>query len=162
MLLGPVLLAAVLQPRTRLGPGRMRLAALAYRLSLMTEESQSSDAHPTLEGTVAEFESPDHRRKAIDLAFDYRGDVTVETSDGKTIEGYIFDRAHDAAEPYIRVLPADGSGRVKLSQAEVTRITFSGKDTAAGKSWETWMKKWQEKKLKELAQRQGTDPETNP
>lgn len=132
----------------------MRQAALAYRLSRMSEESQTSDEHQTLQGTVAELETDDHRRKAIDLAFDYRGDVTIETADGKTIEGYIFDRVHDAAEPFIRVLPADGSGRVKLAQAALKRITFTGRDTAAGKSWETWMKKWKEKKLKKLAEQQ--------
>ena len=131
----------------------MRVSAWGYRLSRMTDgpnPDEQTDEKQTLEGTVAEMASDEHRRKAIDLAFDYRGDVTIETQDGRSIEGYIFDRAHEAKTPYIRVLPSDGSGRIKLEQSDIARITFSGKDTAAGRSWETWVNKWKQKKLKQM------------
>lgn len=132
----------------------MRAGARGYRLSRMTETPNSpQQADSTgLEGTVVELTSPEHRRKAVDLAFDYRGDVTIETLDGKSIEGYIFDRAHDVPEPYLRILPSDGSGRIKLNLEQLRRLSFSGKDTAAGQSWETWIKKWKREKLEEMNQ----------
>jgi len=33
-----------------------------------------------------------------------------------------------------------------VSYAEIAALAFSGRDTAAGKSWEAWMKKYAEKK----------------
>jgi len=34
----------------------------------------------------------------------------------------------------------------KVSYAEIARIEFSGKDRAAGKHWEDWVKNYNEKK----------------
>jgi hypothetical protein len=40
----------------------------------------------------------------------------------------------------------EGGGKVSVSYAEIARLAFTGRDTAAGKSWETWVKKYVEKK----------------
>ena len=80
---------------------------------------------------------------AIEQAFDYRGDVTITTRDGRTIEGYVFDR--NAGE--LRMLPNNGGGaKLKLATSEIAAIAITGRDTAAGKSWEAWVKKYQERK----------------
>jgi hypothetical protein len=43
-------------------------------------------------------------------------------------------------------MPKEGGGKVSVSYAEIARLAFTGRDTAAGKSWETWVKKYVEKK----------------
>ena len=88
--------------------------------------------------------------KAIELAFDYRGDVTiVRKSDGTEIEGYIFDRAVGSSfgESKVRIIPNSGGDRATIPYADIAELRFTGRDSAAGKSFETWMKKYVEKKL---------------
>lgn len=93
----------------------------------------------------------DRLRQAIDLAFSYRGDVTiVRRSTGAAVEGYIFDRRSSPSmdESVVRFMPKDGSPRVTISYSDIAELRFTGKDTAEGKSFETWVKKYAEKKLK--------------
>lgn len=108
----------------------------------MTEPTDNA----TLHGVVPELATPEQRDAAMDKAFDYRGDVTIETRDGRTIEGYIFDRRKEGDDSYVRIMPADGSDRVNVRYGDIAKLSFSGRDTAAGKSWETWVKKYVEKK----------------
>ena len=46
----------------------------------------------------------------------------------------------------MRVLPKDGSPRIKILYAEITALAFTGRDMAAGKSWENWVRHYWEKK----------------
>jgi hypothetical protein len=87
-------------------------------------------------------------RAALEKAFDYRGDVTITRKDGSTIEGYLFDRRTGATlkDSVVRLYPKNSSEKVVVSYAEIGALAFSGRDTAAGKSWEAWMKKYAEKK----------------
>lgn len=88
--------------------------------------------------------------EALEAAFDYRGDVTIErVSASEHVTGFLFDRRdeHDPARATLRIIPADGSTRLSIPYADVAAIEFTGRDTAAGKSFETWMKKYVEKKL---------------
>lgn len=100
-----------------------------------------------LEGSIPAMATPEERRAAMDQAFDYRGDVTIQTTDGRTIEGYVFDRRSDGPSPVVRILPKDGSPRLTVPYDQIARLVFSGRDTAAGKSWETWVRKYVQKKL---------------
>ena len=102
--------------------------------------------HENLQGWIPPLATDEEIRLALEKAFDYRGDVTVTLKDGRTIEGYVFDRRSHAAEPHVRIMPADGSPRVSVPYDQITRLEFTGRDTAAGKSWETWVRKYQEKK----------------
>jgi hypothetical protein len=120
--------------------------------------SQPPDKGPSLEGQEADVSTPKALRKAIEFAFDYRGDVTLHTVDGREIAGYVFDRRLDDPDPYLRMIRADGSGRVNVRYAEITRLVFTGRDTAAGKSWETWLKNYQEKKARGETARLDPDP----
>lgn len=101
-----------------------------------------------LEGWIPELVNETELRQALEKAFDYRGDVTITGKDGLKIEGYIFDRVAGAtlSSSFVRVLPKNGSGRQKIAYADIAALAFSGRDTAAGKSWEAWVKKYWEKK----------------
>ena len=46
----------------------------------------------------------------------------------------------------MRLFPKDRDEKVSISYADITRLEFTGRDTAAGKSFETWVKKYQAKK----------------
>ena len=49
-------------------------------------------SHENREGWVPELASDEDLRRALETAFDYRGDVTITLKNGTQIEGYIFDR----------------------------------------------------------------------
>lgn len=101
-----------------------------------------------LEGWVPELAQEEELRKALEHAFDYRGDVLITRKDGSKVEGYIFDRrpGKTLAESSVRVLPKDGSGKTIVSYADIAALAFTGRDMAAGKSWENWVKQYWEKK----------------
>jgi hypothetical protein len=102
----------------------------------------------SLEGANLPAADPAARTQAVEQAFDYRGDVTVHTIDGKSFEGYLYDRKLDTPEPIVRMIPKDGSPRITIALSKIVRVVFTGRDTATGKSWETWLKKYHEKKAK--------------
>jgi hypothetical protein len=101
-----------------------------------------------LEGWIPDLASEADLRTALDKAFDYRGDVTIGLKDGSEVEGYLFDRRPGAnlSESHVRLIPRDRDEKLSIRYDEIARLAFSGRDTAAGKSWETWVKKYQEKK----------------
>lgn len=72
----------------------------------------------------------------VDLAFDYRGNVTILKKDGSSVEGYVFNRKADAPQPYLEFFGLDGAGPFSLLYASILTIVLSGKDMAAGASWE--------------------------
>ncbi len=102
-----------------------------------------------LQGKIWEAASPEDLREGLEKAFDYRGDVTITRKDGTVIEGYIFDR-HNAptlADSYVRLMPKDQPGKLSIPYSDIAGLAFSGRDTAAGKSWEAWVKKYWEKRM---------------
>lgn len=107
-------------------------------------------AHETLQGWVPEFAGEEELREALEKAFDYRGDVTVTCKDGSKVEGYIFDRVTGVtlASSFVRLLPKESNQRVKIAYSDIAALAFTGRDTAAGKSWEAWVRKYWEKKEK--------------
>jgi len=104
------------------------------------DKSPSSDAQH-LEGRVFRPANDAERRQAVEIAFDYRGDVTLELGSGETITGYIFNRNSAASPPALQLFPKDQPGTRVIPYADVMAIAFTGEDTASGKSWETWVKK---------------------
>ncbi|MEO6804497.1 MAG: hypothetical protein ABI197_14790 [Granulicella sp.] len=101
-----------------------------------------------LEGWIPELATEPDIREALEKAFDYRGDITVTRKDGSQIQGYLFDRrtGPTLAESFIRILPANASGKVTVAYADVAGLAFTGRDNAAGKTFEAWVKKYWEKK----------------
>ena len=111
-------------------------------------EIVEGEQHHKVEGWVPELATEDDLRAALEEAFDYRGDVTITRKDGSRVEGYVFDRRRGAtlAESLVRVIPQDGSGKVAIPYSDIAGLAFTGRDTAAGKSWEAWVRKYWEKK----------------
>jgi hypothetical protein len=101
-----------------------------------------------LEGWIPDLATPEELRAALEQAFDYRGDVLITRKDGTKMEGYIFDRRNGAtlADSYVRLLPKDGSPKTSIPYADIAALSFTGRDMAAGKSWEAWVKQFWEKK----------------
>jgi hypothetical protein len=125
-----------------------RHAARSAALDPDSLEVAPGTARESVEGWVPELATEDELRAALEKAFDYRGDVTVTKKDGAKIEGYIFDRVTAATLPasFVRVIPKDSSQRLKVSYADIAALAFSGRDPAAGKSWEAWVRKYWAKK----------------
>ena len=101
-----------------------------------------------LEGWVPALASDAEIREALEKAFDYRGDVTITRKDGSEITGYLFDRRSGSslADSFARIIPTKGGAKVNVAYAEIAALAFTGRDTAAGKSFEAWVKKYWEKK----------------
>lgn len=101
-----------------------------------------------LEGWIPKIASEDEIRTALEKAFDYRGDITITKKDGSNIEGYVFDRRSgpSLAQSCVRLFPKNSDEKVSISYTDIAALAFTGRDTAAGKSWEAWVKKYQERK----------------
>ena len=69
----------------------------------------------------------------IDAAFDFRGHVTVTFTDGKALEGYLFNRelAPRTGEAYIEMIPKDSEQRLRFSASTVASVALTGKDFAS-------------------------------
>jgi len=104
--------------------------------------------HHKIEGWVPELATDDDLRSALEEAFDYRGDVSLTLKNGKLLEGYVFDRRAGStlANSVVRLIPQNSSQKVTVPYSEIAALTFSGRDTAAGKSWEAWIRKYWERK----------------
>jgi hypothetical protein len=104
--------------------------------------------HERLEGWVPTLAGEDDLRAALEKAFDYRGDVTLTLKSGERIEAYIFNRLPGStlADSYVQYFTPNALDKRKVSYADIARLEFSGKDRAAGKHWEDWVKAYNEKK----------------
>ena len=93
--------------------------------------------------------SPAQRDAALRSAFDYRGDVTLTLDDRSAFECYVFDcrDGSGAGAGCVRVMLAATGERREIPFGRIARIAFSGKDTAAGKTWENWVRRYVEKRL---------------
>jgi hypothetical protein len=105
-------------------------------------------AHEQLEGWIPQLATDDEIRAALEKAFDYRGDITITSKDGSKVEGYVFDRrsARTLKDSIVRLYPKDSNQKISVSYADIAALAFTGRDTAAGRSWEAWMKKYAQKK----------------
>ncbi len=117
-----------------------------------------------IEGWIPDLASEAELRDALEKAFDYRGDVTITRKDGSKVEGYIFDRRNGAtlAESVVRLIPNESASaqvsvqkkdanlghpqKISIPYSDIAALAFTGRDTAAGKSWEAWVRKYWEKK----------------
>jgi hypothetical protein len=101
-----------------------------------------------LEGWVPELASDSEVREALEKAFDYRGDITITCKDGSQVQGYLYDRrtGSNLAESLVRIMPNNGAGRLSIAYSDIAGLAFTGRDTAAGKTFDAWVKKYWEKK----------------
>lgn len=103
----------------------------------LPQESQGR----SLEGVAFRPSNDEELAEAIDLAFDYRGDVRLELRSGESIEGYLFNRDAEASPPFLQLYTLNAMQPIKVFYHQVARILFSGEDTAFGKSWNDWLRK---------------------
>ena len=90
--------------------------------------------------------------EAIELAFDYRGDVTLELSSGGQVTGYLYNRSGALDSASVELFVAGSGTATVIPYSEIRSIAFSGEDTADGKSWETWMAKKESERRAEADQ----------
>jgi len=106
----------------------------------VTDSKYHTPEHTKLEGRVFRPATPAELAEAVELAFDYRGDVTLVLKSGEQIVGYLFNRESTGPKPLLQMFPELGGTR-EVAYADVVSIAFSGEDTASGNSWETWVAK---------------------
>ena len=74
-------------------------------------------------------------------AFEYRGHVTLELAGGAAAEGYVAN-LHDTD---LELWTKDDGVTRSIPTAEVRRVVFSGRDTAAGQGYDAWLRKQAER-----------------
>jgi hypothetical protein len=104
--------------------------------------------HLKLEGWVPDLATEEDLRRALDQALDYRGDVTLTLKNGDRIEAFIFNcqSGPTLAESFLQYFTPTSPEKRKVAYADIARVEFTGKDRAAGKHWEDWVKAYNEKK----------------
>jgi hypothetical protein len=103
-----------------------------------------------LQGWIPQLATEADIRTVIEKAFDYRGDVTITAKDGAETTGYLFDRRAGSTldNSVVRLMLATSNERPAIRYSDIAAIAFTGRDTAAGKSYEAWVKKYWEKRAK--------------
>jgi hypothetical protein len=103
-----------------------------------------------LQGWIPQLATEADIRAVIEKAFDYRGDVTITQKNASEITGYLFDRriGPTLQTSVVRLMLATSNDRPAIPYSEIAAIAFTGRDTAAGKSYEAWVKKYWEKRAK--------------
>jgi hypothetical protein len=101
-----------------------------------------------LEGWIPTLASEAEVREALEKAFDYRGDITITRKDSIQVQGYLFDRRTGPTleSSYVRIMPTGQSTKLSVPYSDIAALAFTGRDTAAGKTFEAWVKKYWEKK----------------
>jgi len=116
----------------------------------------------SLEGWVPQIGEYLALAEVIDFAFDYRGNTTIVTTDGTEIVGYVFNRDSSASEPFIQYFDERGEGPFTMPYSRIATIKFTGKDTAAGNSWKSWLERKEKAKAAGALGAQRGDPHPDP
>jgi hypothetical protein len=124
-----------------------KLAQLAHENPDQIEVAAGREREQ-LEGWIPALATDAEIREALEKAFDYRGDITITRKDGSQIVGYLFDRRQGSslADSFVRIIPASAATKVNIAYSDIAALAFSGRDTAAGKTFDAWVKKYWEKK----------------
>ncbi len=115
-------------------PGGARRRRHRPSLSAMDEERSLEGWDPRV-GDEAKLE------EVVDLAFDYRGDVTVVLDRRPRPHRLRLQSRRDVPRPAIFMLFDPSGDSHTLRYAEIRTMKFTGKDTAAGKSYEAWLRR---------------------
>ncbi len=107
----------------------------------MTDAKYHTPEPGSLEGRIFTPSSPADLDEAVELVFDYRGDVRLVLRTGEEVEGYVYNRVRERAQSYLEMFVNGPSGTRQIRYAEIVSLAFAGKDTASGKSWQAWMAK---------------------
>ena len=113
-----------------------------------TMELAPGAEHQNVQGWIPALGSDGELRYALEKAFDYRGDVAITLKSGERIDAFIFNRHTGAtlADSHVEYFAPKVAQKLRLSYADIDRLEFSGKDCAAGKQWQDWVTKYNERK----------------
>jgi transcriptional antiterminator Rof (Rho-off) len=114
-------------------------------------KNHTIDSASSLEGREFKPVSLEETIESVELAFDYRGDVTLTLQSGESVIGYIFNRQILTDGSYLELFSADRPDARRISYLDIATIAFTGEDTANGKSWETWVSKKESERQVEAA-----------
>jgi hypothetical protein len=120
-----------------------------YTLAQVEELELAPGAeHENLQGWMPVIASDDQLHEVLAKAVDYRGDVTLTLKSGESIEAFIFNckSGPTLEDSYVQYFTPTSPEKRKVGYAEIASLAFTGKDRAAGKHWEDWVKKYNEKK----------------
>jgi hypothetical protein len=115
-----------------------------------TKDHSKTGGTKSLEGRVFRPASFAETAEAVELAFDYRGDVTLVLTSGESVVGYLYNRQVVGSGSYIELFPADNPAPRRIPYDAIATISFTGEDTANGKSWETWVSKKESERRAEV------------
>src|ERR1700731_2257913 len=101
-----------------------------------------------LEGWIPALDSDAEIREALEKVFNFSGDVPITRKDGSQIVGYLFDRRSGSflADSFVRIIPSNSPTKINIAYSDIAALAFTGRDTAAGKTFEAWVRKYWEKK----------------
>jgi hypothetical protein len=103
----------------------------------------------SIEGSTLDCRDAASRREALQTAFDYRGDVTLDLQDGSQLLGFVY--LYNEAGDLVHLFIPQGKDSVPqtVPASRVSRVRFTGEDTAFGKSWDDWTTKAERERKKE-------------
>ncbi|HEX6725872.1 MAG TPA: hypothetical protein VF078_00875 [Nitrospira sp.] len=117
----------------------------------MTDTKNHTAGMTSLESRVFKPTSAIETAEAVELAFDYRGDVTLSLKSGESLTGYLFNRQVAGDHSYLELFPVDQQNPQRIAYQSIESIAFTGEDTANGKSWEAWVSKKDSERRAEAA-----------
>ena len=127
----------------------MSAETLKYtREQVETMEVAPGFEHERLEGWIPELATEEELRAALEKAFDYRGDITLTLKSGERFDAYVFNRrtGQSLATSWVQYFRPGVDAKLKTPYDQIARLEFTGKDRAAGKHWEDWVKNYNERK----------------
>jgi hypothetical protein len=109
----------------------------------------STDTTAIQEGDALSASDPARLLASLDAIRDFRGDVTLVLHGGATVEGFVFDVivGADLGSCARRLLVPGDATRRSVAGREIAAIRITGRDAAAGKTWENWVRRYAEKRL---------------
>jgi len=113
----------------------------------MSAPGPSDDHRQSLEGCRLQPANEAELQEAIGRAVDYRGDVTIHLRTGERLIGYVFDCQERAPHSIVKMFLANQPEPCVVKCRDIAEVEFSGEDTAFGRSWEDWAKKWQKPQI---------------
>lgn len=115
----------------------------------MSQDGLEDPSENSLQGAEFRPTSQQELLKVIELAFGYRGDITLELKSRECISGYLFNRVLDGPDFYVEMFHPEHSGPRRIPCREIHAFHFTGPDTASGESCEAWVRKRHEEKKNE-------------
>ena len=103
----------------------------------------------SIEGSTLDCSDAASRRNALQNAFDYRGDVTLDLQDGSHLVGFVYLYNESSDQVQLFVPQGKDSLPQTIPASRVTQVRFTGEDTAFGKSWDDWTAKAEKERKKE-------------